>query len=166
MIKKILLLLIVPAVLMIPSCNTQDIIARMYGEIGRTPNEVFVDIGFDRFVYDSLGEGSSMQIQLTFDNLSGEFMAFTVSPTNEDGSSVESMFGTGSYNIDGASNKFDGLVMVGQASQSFNATSGTVKISVFDVDDGYLTQLEGEFSVRLSPSGWLEGTFQHIASGE
>ncbi len=167
MIRKILSLSLIALFFFFSGCQLEDIIARMEGSIGVEGNmgteqqQFFTDTGFDRFSFNTQGEESSTQIILTFDNLAGEFMSFILSAQNEGGDDIDSMFGTGSYSINGSSNKFEGTVFLGNQGRTFSGSTGDCNIEIFTIQSNRVTQLKGAFDIKLNEGGSLNGWFQY-----
>lgn len=163
--KKNIIIIPLLFLFLLTGCTQNPIIAEMFGNIGRDAEAIYADIAFDLFTYGSSGEGDGTRLSLTFDNYSGEYITFTLSPYNPSGATFEEKYSETTYNIDGSTNQFEGLLIVGTGTQSFKGSTGWVALSNFGVsEDGGIVVCAGTFKITIDGGGRVEGNFNYQAS--
>lgn len=139
-------------------CNPY-IIARLTGTIGSGMSAFYVNIAFDLCTPSSTGSGDSFRLIIKLDNAAGEYIEFTLAPTNPSGSSLIQMYALTNYNIDGNNNQFAGAVMLGSALQPINASGGQFKLDVLSTSGSTVTAIQGAYQINPEGGGITDGTF-------
>jgi len=147
------------------SCD-QVVLARIEGTVNDGVLDVWVDIGFNSFDYNSEGSDSSFKLMLTFDNASGETMIMKLAPSNSSGTDLASKFRTGLYSIDGSTNKFEGQIYTGSGFVEINSNLGQVNIEILNFTGGQITAVQGGLEVTPENGGKLTGDFSWQLPGQ